>query len=288
MSEKENIYASPANQPESNNGEDLAQIFQGFLDKCIQGVLSKGGFLPSKETLYYGYLTLEINRILKVVELCIATNHVDECANLFRLIWDGNGDALKKLMLYYIPITLHLRTRLPKLGASLLSPPFSIFARNVIGYYLSQKLGSKTHNPRSPPQTLPCDQNCKACASLREFLEQLYVPVRDFYVSRKTDYHFFCILSRLCLDGFISYTEVRKCKYCVAKCQKFFNANRWEYRLEEARNLLKSLGDDDFIEQLMDDQFEDLKAALEGKSSFNYSGPLPRHEQQLEPEDEMQ
>jgi hypothetical protein len=146
-------------------------------------------------------------------------------------------------------------------------------------------LGSKTHNPRSSPPTLPCNQSCKTCTSLRKFFEQLYVPHQDFCVSRKTRKHFVIVLRRL--SDFVSFTEVTKNRYRVAKYRCFLIPNRWEHRLAEARDFLTSVGDDDLIEQLMGDQFEDLKLALEGKSGYNYAGPLPRHEQQDGTADDM-
>ncbi|KIL59961.1 hypothetical protein M378DRAFT_168717 [Amanita muscaria Koide BX008] len=272
MSEKENIYASPHNQSGSSNGEDSSQIFNGLLDKCIRGIIRDQDLLSTESG--------RISRLLEVVKLCITTNRVDECTNIFRSIWNarGAGDALKKLTLYYVPLTIRLSTRLLELGTTLLSPPFATFARNVIRYYLSQMLGSKTHNPRSSPPTLPCNQSCKTCTSLRKFFEQLYVPHQDFCVSRKTRKHFVIVLRRL--SDFVSFTEVTRNRYRVAKYRCFLIPNRWEHRLEEAKNFLISVGDDDFIEQLMGDQFEDLKIALEGKSSYNYTGPLPPHEQQ--------
>ncbi|KIL64913.1 hypothetical protein M378DRAFT_162782 [Amanita muscaria Koide BX008] len=286
MSEQENIYASPHNQ---SNGEDPSQIFNDFLDKCIRGVircLDKGGNLLSTESVRQEQM-IQITRILRVVELCITTNRVDECANLFRVIWNarGAGDAFKKLTLYYVPLTIRLSTRLLELGTTLLSPPFATFARNVIGYYLSQMLGSKTHNPRSSPPKLPCNQSCKTCTSLRKFFEQLYAPRQDFCVSRKTRKHFVILLRRL--SNFVSFTEVTRNKFRVSKHRDFLISNRWEHRLKEARDFLTSVGDDDLIEQLMGDRFEDLKIALEGKSSYNYTGPLPRHEQQDGTADDM-
>ncbi|KIL56135.1 hypothetical protein M378DRAFT_17345 [Amanita muscaria Koide BX008] len=185
-------------------------------------------------------------------------------------MWNaGRDDALKKLMLYYIPFTIGLHTHLPELGTSLLLPPFATFAWNVIGYYLSQVLGSKTHNPRPSRQMLLCNEHCSTCASLQELLEQLYVPVQDFCPSRKTQEHFIDTIYEL--GDFISFTEVTGGRLRVVKHWDFLNSNRWESRLKQARDFLKSIGDDDFIEQLMGNRFKDLKVALEGKSRYNYT-----------------
>ncbi|KAM6492221.1 hypothetical protein JOM56_011945 [Amanita muscaria] len=201
MSEKENIYASPANEPGRNKGEDLNQIFEDFLDKCIRGAvqyLYDRGHLPDTETAYTRHNCKKIiDNTFEVVELCIATKRVAECATLFQLVWDAKNDLLQKLMLHYIPTTLRLRTRLPELGTSLLLPPFATFARNVIRYFLSLMLGTKTHNPRPSPQMPPCKQSCSTCASLHEFLEKLYVPVQDFCPSRGTRKHFARVLRQL-------------------------------------------------------------------------------------------
>ncbi|KIL57617.1 hypothetical protein M378DRAFT_171556 [Amanita muscaria Koide BX008] len=273
MSEKENIYASPANKPGGNKGEDLNQIFEDFLDKCIRGAicyLDEQDFLWSTEYIRGGESSYgQLNNILDVVESCITTNRVDECATLFRLIWDAKGNAYDKLMFYYIPLLQELRKKL-------LSPPFAPFARNVIGYYFSRMLGSKTHNPRPSLQMLPCDEGCSACASLREFLEQLYVPVQDFCASRKTREHFLIVLSQL--SDFISFTEVTRGRYRVAKRPDFLKSNRWEYRLKEARDILRSIGGLKYIKQIMGDQFKELNVALKGKRSYDYTGPLPKHE----------
>ncbi|KIL57621.1 hypothetical protein M378DRAFT_27894 [Amanita muscaria Koide BX008] len=278
MSKKENIYALPANQPGNSNGEDISQIFEDFLNICILGnmysVDEGNGF---DEMLSPSWLrNQKFHHILEVVELCITTNRVDQCATLFRVIWDAESKyPLNKLMHFDIPLILRLRTRLQELGASLL-PPFASFARDVIWRYLARMLGSKTHNPRSSAHRdkPPCAEGCSTCTILREFMEQLYVPIRDFCVSRKRREHFVCALRWM--DKGISFTEVTNGRYRVTKRWNLLFKYRWEYRLEQARDMLKSIGDDDFIEQLMGDQFEEFKKALEGKCSYNCTGPLPR------------
>ncbi|KAM6492232.1 hypothetical protein JOM56_011956 [Amanita muscaria] len=273
MIEKEDLYTFPANQPENNKGEDISQIYEDFLNICILGnMYSLCEYNESDDLYAYSWdLKRKFEHILEVVKLCITTDRVDQCDTLFRILWGAERDnTLEKLMGLDIPLIFRLLTHLQELGTSLLSPPFASYARNVIWHYLSRRLGSKTRNPRSSPHPL-CEKDCLTCASLREFMEQLYVPLRDFCVSRKRQEHFVKTLDSMDM----TFIKVTKSRYRVTKRRKLLDPHRWEYRLEHARDLLKSIGDDDFIEQLMGDQFEEFKKALEGKCSYNCTGPLP-------------
>ena len=155
---------------------------------------------------------------------------------------------------------------LEKHGISVSSSPSREFFRYVIGTYLEEVLGSREGSPYLKFTMLTCGH--ETCSQVNDFLRseerETSIPLDD--------------VTRRCIKGLeidklygLFNTDTLWSKFPrinLSKSREAMAAQRWSVRLDNTLELLRTIGTEEEMSQIMGERYQDFVKALEGSQAF--------------------
>ena len=251
--------------------------FEVPLDHCLKAAMRQWDLVVAQPRDPFGYhysgsytqqLSPKIERILRLIELCISTRKLQACEWLFALILKSPGDLLTKFKTLYNPLISELHRRLPSLRVDLHIPPFSDFFRRIIGIYLQHVLGPKPSRFKPPSNVRKIGCGCSDCRALDAFL----ASGRSEETFRHNQNRRTHLIERL-----RSATDLAKFATCrsriphgliVTKTPEMVPAEHWKLLQKDAEVLMRSIGSDAVVERIMGAQYAEVSEALTGTRQF--------------------
>jgi len=200
--------------------------------------------------------------------ICIPGNKTKCYEDLLDLISRPSEEPFYILHLnLYAEIIPNLVKLLDKHGINVSSSPSREFFCYIIGTYLQEVLGSKEGSPCLEFFMFTCGH--EACSRVNDFLRseerKTTVPLEDVFEDCLDCSHFgerYRIL-----QGQINRRSEPPL-VILTKLDEAVAARGWGIRLADAQSLLKTIGTDKDISQIMREQYQDVVKALEGSQPF--------------------
>jgi hypothetical protein len=154
--------------------------------------------------------------------------------------------------------------------------PFRSFFRRTISVYLVHVLGTKENIPLLPRLTVGCGK-CSQCRTLDDFLNDMTTTELTF--DKRMDHvedHIRAgggkVSDRISFE-IVRTSGPRKSKaiyssLLVKKCPEVLAEYTWKGRQAQARAFLKGVWDDEELEEIMDERYEDVLRAIDGERGF--------------------
>ena len=252
--------------------DDFIRLCLNTIGKQWSAVIAQPGYSRKSTS---GTNQLQLERILKIVELCIITHQMDVCRAFLDLVWNAQGDIANKFDSIYTPLIPGLCKLLQKLKIDTCSTPFVNFFRLLISHYLHYVLGTKSHNPRPPPRKLGC--GCADCNMLDKFMAGSG-SYHSFSVNQKRRKHLenqiymaYDLVSFETKQGGIPYSlEVKKLPGALS-------ATSWEYRVQVVQTFFATIGAKS-VEKIMGDRYADAQETLKGLCAFQLDDCMARQQ----------
>jgi hypothetical protein len=259
LHENKNILDCSLNVATSSSSDASAQdSFDQLVQQCL---------LASVVQWETGGLSKEdrISRVLQLVEICLMTRCMEPCRKLFVLVLKAPGDASDKFRTLYSPLIPRLRDLLCSKEIDICSSPFSDLLQLLIGSFLRDILGPKPRDVNM--RNIGC--GCGDCNLVDIFLNRNTSTKETFRYAKARRLH---VEERLnTASDLISYTTIRRGTphgVLVTKLPEVVTVSSWISHVAEAKELLKSIGDDAVISKLMGDRYDDVVKALQGTQPF--------------------
>ncbi|RXW16749.1 hypothetical protein EST38_g9103 [Candolleomyces aberdarensis] len=164
-------------------------------------------------------------------------------------------------------------------AAEVATEPFRSFFRKMISAYLVHVLGTKENFPPLPRLTIGCGKllECSNCPTLDAFLNDLSTTELTF--NKRIDH----IQDRIRAAGgkvsdritfeIVRTSGPRKSKtiytsLLVKKCPEVLAEYTWKGRQGRARAFLEGVWDDEELEKIMGERYEDVLKAVGGEKPF--------------------
>jgi len=253
---KEELIALPRAEGQASNSELLDHILDKILATAIPQV---------SEMADYRRWPRSVSSLLSI---CIPGNKTKSYEDLLDLISRPSKEPFYIKYLYlYAGIVPDLVKLLGKHGISVPTSPFREFFCYVIGTYLREVLGSKEMSPFLELFKFTCGH--EACSRVNEFLRSEYMGI-GVYLDVEN-----CIASSLFGERY----RILGREYCdwgrgfppymnLIKYDKVAAVQSWSTRFADAQELLKTIGTDKEIPQIMGERYQDVVKALEGSQVF--------------------
>lgn len=156
---------------------------------------------------------------------------------------------------------------LNKHDISVSSSPSHKFFCYIIGTYFQEVLGSKEGSPCLKFFMLTCGH--EACSRVNDFLRseqrETSFPLSDTIQRCVSDLHTNG-RGRLLSKEVYLYSEPPRID--LIKRDDAVAAQNWSIRLADAQKLLRTIGTDEEISQIMGERYQDVMKALEGSQAF--------------------
>lgn len=206
--------------------------------------------------------------VASLLSICITGNRTKSYEDLLDLISRPRDKPFYTQYLnFYSKIIPNLVKLLREHGIKVSSSPSRKFFCYIIEMYLHEVLGSKEGSPYLKFSMLTCGH--EVCSQVNDFLrseekEKTIPLVKGVYR---------CVAS-LKIDGRHDLFDLKPYRRRKPPCMDLVKkreamaAQHWSVRLADARALLKSIGTDEEISQIMGERYRDVEKALEGSQAF--------------------
>ncbi|KAK0202772.1 hypothetical protein DFS33DRAFT_1385141 [Desarmillaria ectypa] len=237
-----------------------------LLAQCLDNVLNLWESVvaaPALRPYYYSgpplvaSQQLTVTRIIRLVDLCISTNHTETCKTLFVTILKRKPPNRVNFQALYTPLIPEFRQLLQKKKVDICTPPFA----DIMQYW------------EPNPAPLTCD-GCaavvlNAACSIRSSKTSPLRLLCGFFKRRE-------IILRDTFEVLVTYEIVRMGRaqgLLVRKRPDALASLQWSTQQANARTFLSMIGDDNVISKLVGRRYADVLRALEGTKQFT----LPIH-----------
>ena len=258
---KEELIALPrAEGQTASNEELLAHILDEILMATIPPVFKK-------------YYSSWPPAVLSLLSICIPGNRTKPYGELLDLLSRPYEEPFYTIYLgVYAKVIPGLVELLGKSGISLSSSPSREFFCHTIGTYLQEILGSKEGSPFVKFPELTCGH--EPCSRVNEFFrseeKRTTISIGEDPVERCVED--LQVAQRYGLFEWKVNRRKRPPYMELTKTGKVMELQHWSVRLAGARGLLKSIGTDEEISQIMGERYPDVEKALEGSQAFVMAG----------------
>ncbi|RXW17217.1 hypothetical protein EST38_g8635 [Candolleomyces aberdarensis] len=256
--------------------------------RCLMAAIS-ASTLKLKPRNGSASLTLDLDRICEIIELCFAVDDLEPCAFLLKTVVDitidgmKNGDDFDRV---YTPLVAQIKEVVRKNGSSVTSGPFKSFFGAVISLYLVHHLfpsnpsalgagddDSKVLFQPSKRIDIGCgSKECFDCQRLEAFVNSPW-PTHPFEMNEARRSHLEKQLKSKALKG-VTYTTTRfnrRYTLHVTKHLEAFDECRWGGKRRAAYEFMKSIGCDgkfDDVMVIMGERWKDVVEACERRVPF--------------------
>ena len=253
---KEELVALPRAGGQASNAELLDHILDKILATTIPQV---------PEMADYRRWPRSVSSLLS---MCIPGNKTKSHEDLLDLISRPSKEPFYIQYLYlHAKIVPDLVELLDKHGISVSSSPFRKYFRYIVGTYLQEVLGSKKVSPFLELFKFTCGH--EACSRANKFLRSEYkgirvpIDVEQCFTSSLFGERYRILGREYCDWGWDDIKFLDLIKY-----DKVTTVQSWSTRLANAQKLLKTIGTDEEISQIMGERYRDVVKALEGSQVF--------------------
>lgn len=250
---KEALIGLPRAEGETSNAELFGQVLDRILAAAIPKVLGPGRSEWPRT----------VSRLLSI---CIPGNRTKCYGDLLDVISRPHNETFytRYLKLYAIIIP-NLVKLLDEHGIGVSSFPSRKFFCHIIGTYLQEVLGCRKGSPYLKIPMLTCGH--EACTRVNDFLrsedKKMTIPLDN-------------AIQRCVSDLGIGYEPfewryhqfVKPPRMDLTKTHETMAAQDWNIRLAEAQKMLRSIGTDEEISQIMGERYRDVVEALAGSQAF--------------------
>lgn len=259
---KEELIALPETEGHTASN---AELLDHILDKILEAAISE---VPGRDQ--YG----RRSAVSSLLSICIPGNRMGAYGDLLGSFALGPHKEYfySEYQYFYAEIIPDLVKLLREHGVDVSSSPSREFFYDIIGTYLEQILGSKKGSPYLKFSVLTCEH--EGCAQINDFLRS-----KKTHMTIKTDWGAIsdCVASLkidgkryeyplLQVRGQSTATRLQTVEFI--KNHEAEAAQDWSVRLADARKMLKDIGTDEEISQIMGERHSDVEKALEGSQAF--------------------
>ena len=252
---KEELIALPrAEGQTASNAELLDHILDKIIVSTGPKVLDRNSPWPQE--------------VFRLLSICIRGNRTKVYGDLLDLLCRPQK---KSFYTRYVELYARTISDLVKLlgnhGIGVSSSPSCKLFRRFIEMYLQEILGSKEGSPCLKPSMLTCGH--EGCSQVNDFLrsdeEKKTFPlkwetercVRDLQIGREHN-----VFDR---DSHWGRTPA---SMDLTKTHHALAAQKWNVRVADAREVLRGIGTDEEVSQIMGERYGDVEKALEGSKAF--------------------
>ena len=259
------------------NGNDIADrqaqiqptsLFDDFIRLCLHTMMKQWNASVARPGRSLTASQSRLNRIIRVVELCILTGQMKLCQAFLTLVSNSPEDPFVKFDSLYNPLAPLLVELLQKAKTDICSPPFSDFLRSLISQYLQYVLGTEQHNPRPALPKLGC--GCDDCEHFDQFMARTELQY-DFQAAERRRRHLSSRIERA--SHLVTYDTRRYGSphtLLVTKTLFARAATSWSCRLGVIKSFMKAIGTKN-VEKIMGSRCADVAAALNGTRAYKSS-----------------
>ncbi|TFK65147.1 hypothetical protein BDN72DRAFT_801506 [Pluteus cervinus] len=269
-------------EDESTTGQ--AEDCKEFIPQCLDGAISCWVKYNSASEVIpprMGYFSSinEDHRVrssLELISLVISFGYLDLTSKILDVLLFTKGIVPDRFKYLYSPFIPPLRQLLAKHNLSIITPPFSNFAQNIIGLYLRDLLGGKGEIIQTMVRKLGCSAGCDDCRALDALMMS---PDREYHLraAQKRRKHIQDQIgygSGKDLVSFHTITTGTPHLLVVTKNPEVISASQWPTRQASAQAFLKLFGEGDVITQVMGNRAADVEGAVSGRQAFRWAGLL--------------
>ena len=252
---KEDLVGLPRAEGQTSN----AELFDHILDK----VLAVAILQAFEGDPYYWPAQVPL-----LFSICIPGNRMKSYEDILDHISRPQEEPFYTRYLGLFAKTLPDQVKLlEKHGISVSSSPSRKFFRYVIGTYLEEVLGSKEGSPYLKLSMLTCGH--ETCSQVNDFLRseegETTLPAdrvtercaKGLRIDKRYE------LFRVDTSWWSKSPQMK-----LTKTHETIAAQQWSVRLADTRELLKTIGMEEEISQIMGERYQDLVKALEGSQAF--------------------
>ncbi|TFK58963.1 hypothetical protein BDN72DRAFT_966195 [Pluteus cervinus] len=175
----EALYAARPTEP---NESELAKVWQEAIQTSLTVALSQwttenakpriGARTNGQQSMHQPapHVDLRIQTGAEMIDLCLAINSSSSCSIILDQLLSTGGTTAGKFNTLFTPFAPQLVDTLAKHDISIASPPFSVFARRLVGLHLRDLLGPMGPRVMQTQLQVNCHQGCLDCSSLNRFL----------------------------------------------------------------------------------------------------------------------
>jgi len=221
----------------------------------------------------FAYTRPEEPRILKLLDLMVLTQRIQNSDRLVTLVSQPQGNPTVKCKTLITPLIPKLKARYQQYSGSYF-PVLDGFLRAFIERWLQDLLCTPSEPPDCFVKKLAC--GCEDCARVNRFLRSDNVT-DIFWGTQEKRSHMEANL-RTDLSGAVTCTTiVGRSPYGlrVTKTQGAFTMERWDGRVESARTFLALIGTPDELARIMGERYQDVQAALAGTKPYKIGNSTP-------------
>ena len=251
---KEELIGLPRAEGQTSN----AELFDHILDEVLAAAIPQ-----AFETEFY-YWPEQVSLLFSV---CIPGNRTKPYEDVLDHISRPREEPFYTRYLGLFAKTLPKQVKLlEKHGMRVSSSPSREFFRYIIGTYLEEVLGSKEGSPYLKFSMLTCGH--ETCSQVNDFLRS---EERETAVPLDNE-------TRRCIEGlridkryglfntdslWSTFPRIN-----LIKSREAMAAQQWSVRLANTRELLRTIGTEEEISQIMGERYRDFVKALEGSRAF--------------------
>jgi len=249
----------------SVTGDTCLADLDRLLDACINVVAPLWESVVA-QPYYSGAQNSKVDRVVELLDLCIATKHMPHCKLILASVLKSAGTIANKFATLYIPLISRLPECLRKHNMDILSPPFGELLQIFVGQYLHEVLGAKPRMSRINMRRLGC--GCADCQVVDTFLmgKTTEITLR-LPMARKSH-----IEQRVSpAPDLVRYAIIRQGSphaIHIVKKAEIVAVGQWEAKVQEAKRFLMQVGGRETLIKLMAHRYVDIKKALDGSQQF--------------------
>ncbi|TFK65137.1 hypothetical protein BDN72DRAFT_846005 [Pluteus cervinus] len=215
-----------------------------------------------------------VSSSMEVLDLTVSLDRANLFSKILNVLLSLRGTTSDRFKVVYSHFIPKLQKLLAKHDSSVASPPFSDFARDVIGLYLQDILGPKVQVIPALKNALRCGPGCRDCNALESFMKSSQRTYRLF-AGLKRRAHIERQIQKNGANALSFETQKKQGSkdddphdLVVTKKEGYGQISQWDDRQEQARKLLKLFGDSDVVAKVMGDREDDVLRALDGTRAF--------------------
>ena len=252
VSYKEELVAPPRTEGQTGNAELLGHILDKILAVAVPQV--------SRPGIYH--------RVSPLLSICIHGNKMKSYEDLLDLISrPGKVPFYTQYLKLHARIIPDLVKLLDKHDISVSSSPSRKFFCYIIGTYLQEVLGSKEGSPCLKSFMLTCGH--EACSRVNDFLRsekrETSFPLGNTIPDCVSDLQ---INGRNSILSHGVYLYPNPPRIDLIKRDDAVATRNWSIRLADAQKLLRTIGTNEEVSQIMGERYQDVVKALEGSQAF--------------------
>ncbi|KAF8656949.1 hypothetical protein AX16_002304 [Volvariella volvacea WC 439] len=206
-------------------------------------------------------------RVTDMIDLFYKIGHQKYLKDLLNQLLSPLEEIPNRLNKVYVPLVTPLLNTISQHHKGARPSEVSDFLRQIICWYLKEKLGSK---PEIMETARPLGCGCEECQQLDRFLTKSGESSHTFSVVLVRRRH---LIQRLeAGKDIVSYEVIARGsphKLVVQKIPAVAAAFDWSSRHSAAEKFLSKFGDEDSMKELMGDRYQDVEAALDGIRPFH-------------------